>query len=198
MGAPRAQVRDIPDLRTPGVVGKARLLEANAPRRTLSPMDEAHVVRALADDDQLTPAQITKLLGRGRGWVDRRLTLGRRLAPALAGAVDAGRLSATTAHALAPFPRGEQPRLADAILRHGLRTREAEAGNPATCTAPYSTRNSPRTGPPAARPAARRPRSGRTTPHLRAEKSGHFAQALHLLPLGDISPEVDDPFPPRP
>jgi ParB-like chromosome segregation protein Spo0J len=64
-----------------GVVGKARLLEANAPRRTLSPMDEARVVRALTDDDHLTPTQIAKLLGRGRGWVDRRLTLDRRLAP---------------------------------------------------------------------------------------------------------------------
>lgn len=111
----------------PGVVRKARLLEANAPRRTLSAMDEARVVRSLADDDQLTPAQIATLLGRGRGWVDRRLTLGRRLASSLAAHVDDGRLSATTAHALAAFPRAEQPRLADAITRHGLRTREAEA-----------------------------------------------------------------------
>ena len=51
----------------PGVVGKARLLEANAPRRTLSPMDEARVVRALADNDQLTPVQIAKLLGHKAG-----------------------------------------------------------------------------------------------------------------------------------
>jgi len=109
-----------------GVVRKARLLEANAPRRTLSPMDEARVVRSLADDDQLTPTQIAKLLGRGRGWVDRRLTLGRRLAPVVAGHVDAGRLSATTAHRLTAFPRAEQPRLAEALLRHGLRSREAE------------------------------------------------------------------------
>ena len=32
----------------PGVVGKARVLEAHAPRRTLSPMDAARVVRSLA------------------------------------------------------------------------------------------------------------------------------------------------------
>ena len=75
-----------------GVVAKARLLDANAPRRTLSPMDEARVVRSLADDDHLTPAHIATLLGRGRAWVDRRLTLGRRLAPDLAGHVDDGRL----------------------------------------------------------------------------------------------------------
>jgi len=110
-----------------GVVCKARLLDANAPRRTLSPMDEARVVRSLADDDHVSPAQIAKLLGRGRGWVDRRLTLGRRLAPDVAGLVDTGRLSATTASALATLPRGDQKRLADAIERHGLRTRDAEA-----------------------------------------------------------------------
>jgi ParB-like chromosome segregation protein Spo0J len=95
----------------PGVVRKARLLEANAPRRTLSAMDEARVVRSLADDDQLTAPQMAKLLGRGRGWVERRLTLGRRLAPVLAPLVDAGRLSATTAQSLAAYPRAEQPRL---------------------------------------------------------------------------------------
>src|SRR5712691_5963209 len=61
------------------VVAKARLLEANTPRRTVSPMDEARVVRSLSDDEHLSPPQITKLLGRGKAWVDRRLTLGRRL-----------------------------------------------------------------------------------------------------------------------
>jgi ParB-like chromosome segregation protein Spo0J len=110
-----------------GGVAKARLLEANAPRRTLSPMDEARVVRALADDDHLTPTQIGRLLGRGRGWVARRLLLGRRLAPAVVAHVDAGRLSATTVTTLAALPRGEQPRLAEAIVRHGLRPREADA-----------------------------------------------------------------------
>jgi ParB-like chromosome segregation protein Spo0J len=111
----------------PGVVAKARLLEANAARRTLRPMDEARVVRALADEDHLTPAQIGRLLGRGRSWVTRRLLLGRRLAPPATAHVDAGRLSATTAPTLATLPRSEQPRLGEAIVRHGLRTREAEA-----------------------------------------------------------------------
>jgi integrase len=110
-----------------GVVRKARLLEANAPRRTLSPLDEARVVRSLTDDDQLTPTQIAKLLGRGRGWVDRRLNARPSARPAVAAQVDAGRLSATTAQTLATFPRGEQPRLADVLLRHGLRTREEDA-----------------------------------------------------------------------
>jgi len=109
------------------VVAKARLLEANTPTRTLSPMDEARVVQSLTADDHLSPTQIAKLLRRGRGWVDRRLTLGRRLAPDLAGHLDDGRLSATTAHALATWPHAEQKRLAHSIVRHGLRAREADA-----------------------------------------------------------------------
>jgi hypothetical protein len=55
------------------------------------------------------------------------MTLGRRLVPIVTTHVDAGRLSTATAHQLAGFPRAEQPRLADALLRHGLRTREADA-----------------------------------------------------------------------
>jgi ParB-like chromosome segregation protein Spo0J len=119
-----------------GIVAKARLLEANAPRRTLSPMDEARVVRSLADDDHLTPTQIAKLLGRGRGWVDRRLTLGRRLAPDVEAHVDAGRLSATTATApaarrpAAPGGRRDAPRPAHAGGR-GLSHRLAGRGRPA-------------------------------------------------------------------
>ena len=109
-------------------MGKARLLEANSPRRTVSPMDEARVVRSLADDDHLSPTQIAKLLGRGRGWVDRRLTLGRRLAPERG--APPRRRAALGHHRARPghvCPRGEQPRLAESIVRHGLRTREAEA-----------------------------------------------------------------------
>src|SRR6266511_587546 len=96
------------------VVRKASLLEANTPRRTVSPMDEARVVHSLTTDDHLSPPQIAKLLGHGRGWVDRRLTLD-------------GRLSATTATTLALLPHAEQKRLAHSIVRHGLRAREADA-----------------------------------------------------------------------
>jgi ParB-like chromosome segregation protein Spo0J len=110
-----------------GVVGKGRLLEANSPRRTVSALDEARVVRSHSDHDHLSPTQIAKATGRGRAWVDRRLTLGRHLASELAQHLDHGRLSATTAHSLASFPRGEQTRLAESIVRYALRTREAEA-----------------------------------------------------------------------
>jgi ParB/RepB/Spo0J family partition protein len=174
----------------PGVVRQARLLEANAPRRTLSPMDEARVVRSLADDDPLTSAQIAKLLGRGRGWVDRRLTLARRLAPALAAHLDDGRLSGTTAHALTAFPRAEQP-------RHGLRTRETEAFLAAWRVAADDavTREARLRDPRGAGPAPRDPAVsplGTTAQELQArfdQTERALAELLHLDFTGFTDPE---------
>jgi ParB-like chromosome segregation protein Spo0J len=106
-----------------GVVRKARLLEANAPRRTLSPMDEARVVRSLADDDEIAPTQVAKLTGP-RARLGRPPPHPRPSARARRRRARRGRpLSATTAHRLAAFPRAEEPRLADALMRHGLRSR---------------------------------------------------------------------------
>ena len=110
-----------------GAAMKVRILSANAPRRTASPMDEARVAASLADLDQHSPAAIGKLLGRKKTWVERRLTLARRLAPELGVRLDRGRLSLTTALGLSIFGKTEQKRLGEAIFRHALSTREAEA-----------------------------------------------------------------------
>lgn len=106
---------------------KARLLEANSPRKTASPMDEARVVAALAEEDGLSVSAIATLLGRKPPWVERRLALGRRLAKDLASRVDRGHLSLTLATLLSAFAQGEQLRLAGAIQRNLLTTRETEA-----------------------------------------------------------------------
>lgn len=110
-----------------GLLLKSKLLEANCPRKTLSPMDEARVVRSLVEEDGLSPAAASKLLGRRLRWTERRLALARRLAPPLGARLDAGRLSFTVALDLAAFPKSEQTRLALAIERHGLPTRAAQA-----------------------------------------------------------------------
>ena len=163
------------------VLGKARLLEANTPKRTVSPMDEARVVHSLAAADHLSPTQITKVLGRGRAWVDRRLTLGQRLAPEPARHLDAGRLSATTAHALASLPPGEQQRLAESIVRHGLRTREAEAVLATWRAAPDpATREALLRDPRGATPALGEPAVSPLGPTAR-ELQARFLQTEHAL-----------------
>src|SRR2546428_3959567 len=58
-----------------GVVCKARMLEANTPRRTVSAMDGARVVRPPSDDDHLRPTQIAKPPAHAPRRVDRRLNL---------------------------------------------------------------------------------------------------------------------------
>src|SRR5712692_8505903 len=164
-----------------GVMGKARMLEANTPRRTVSPMDEARVVYSLAADDQFSPTQIAKLLGHGRGWVDRRLTLGHRLAPELARHLDEGRLSTTTATTLATLAHPEQKRLAQSIVRHGLGTREADALLAAWRAAPDTpTREALVRDPRAATPAPSEPSVSPLGPTAR-ELQARFLQTEHAL-----------------
>ena len=110
-----------------GITLKARLLEANAGRRTTSAMDEARVVASLVDEDRLSATAVAKLLGRKKTWVARRLLLAGKLAPELKLRLDAGRLCLTVAVALCEFDRRSQVRLADVSSRHGLSTREALA-----------------------------------------------------------------------
>jgi ParB-like chromosome segregation protein Spo0J len=121
--------REVPVIVEPvsGVTTKARLLESNAPARTISAMDEARVVASLMDEDGLSIAAVGKLLGRKQEWVLRRLTLAGKLSSELKTRVDRGRLTLTAALALCDFPRTQQRSLADAIERHGLTTREAQA-----------------------------------------------------------------------
>ena len=110
-----------------GFVMKARLLAANAPARTIGPMDEANVTASLADDDKLSLKAIGKLLGRKRAWIQRRLTLSRKLAPALGFLLDQGRLALSTALALCAFGKDAQMKLSGVVDRHALNTREAAA-----------------------------------------------------------------------
>lgn len=103
------------------------LLEANAPHRTLSPMDEARVVHALRVEDRLGPRAIATLCGRRVEWVTNRLALATGLAPSIAARVDAGAVGPTLALALCGVARSAQESIATAIEKHGLTVREALA-----------------------------------------------------------------------
>jgi hypothetical protein len=110
-----------------GVERKARLLSANSPGKTASAMDEARVVASLSDEDGMSAMAIGKLLGRKKLWVERRLSLARRLPPEAAARLDRGRMAILTALALAEFGAAEQRRLAETCERQGLSCREAAA-----------------------------------------------------------------------
>lgn len=172
---------------------KARLLDANTPRKTASPMDEARVVAALAQEDGLSVPSIAKLLGRKPPWVERRLTLGRRLAKDLAPRVDRGRLSLSLALALSAFAQDEQLRLAGAIERHFLTTRETEAFLATYRAADPATREAllrdPRSGlPPSERPGASP--LGRTAGEI-ASRMDEIERGLLELSSADFSGLLD-------
>ena len=109
-----------------GVQMKARLLAANRPSRTSSPMDEARVVKSLVDEDGLSVPAVGKLLGRKKTWVSRRLIIAGKLAPELACRLDSGALALAVAIDLCAFGKGEQMRLAETVRRHALRNHEAQ------------------------------------------------------------------------
>ena len=104
---------------------KVALLEANRPPRTLSPMDEARVVRDLRRTEQLGPATIAKVCGRKRRWVLQRLTLAEELCESLQQRLDEGGLGVTLAHALCALADAEQQAVVGAADRHGLKGQEA-------------------------------------------------------------------------
>ena len=110
-----------------GPAAKALLLRANAPRRTLTPMDEARVLQSLLNEDGLTLTAAAKLLGKTRSWASKRHALVRDLTPSLQKAVDEARLPLSVAYPLCGFIEEQQLELGNAILRAGLSATNATA-----------------------------------------------------------------------
>lgn len=107
-------------------VAHALVLLLNMKARSVTGLDEALVIRALAEEDKLTLAEIGDLLGRDKSFCSRRLRLARDLDPALVSKVREGRLAVSVAAMLSVLPRGNQTLLADTIVREGLSARETE------------------------------------------------------------------------
>jgi len=110
-----------------GLEQKVALLEANRPPRTLTPMDEARVVRSIRLEEKLGPKGIARVLGRKSTWVTTRLMLSERLSEAVVGLVDKGDVGITLAHALCALDDTAQEAVCETIARHGLKGQEALA-----------------------------------------------------------------------
>lgn len=104
----------------------AAVLLLNMRARGVTGLDEALVIRALAEEDGLTLAEIGGVLGRDKSFCSRRLKLARDLDPALVAKVREGSLSVSVATMLAVLPRGNQTQLSATVVREGLSARETE------------------------------------------------------------------------
>ena len=120
-----------------GLEQKVALLEANRPPRTLTPMDEARVVRAIRLEEKLGPKGIARVLGRKPSWVTTRLMLAERLSETVVCLVDKGEVGVTLAHALCALDYTAQEAVCETILRHGLKGQEALALTSAYRTASH-------------------------------------------------------------
>ncbi len=105
---------------------RASMLSLNSRARGLTGLDEALVIRSLAEEDGLTLAEVGELLGRDKSFCSRRLKLARDLDPAVIARVRDGSLAVSMGVLLAMLPRGNQLQLATTIVREGLSKRETE------------------------------------------------------------------------
>jgi len=105
-------------------VCKAAIIQLNR-LRPIRELEEAMVLSSLHREEGLTQREIAVLLGRHKSWVSRRIALIERLCGEVLDDIRLGLLSATVGRELAKLPRGNQPEIAAALVKHRLSTREA-------------------------------------------------------------------------
>jgi len=97
---------------------KRRLLLANAPQRTLSPLDEGLVARSLLEDDGLTATAAAKLLGHKKKWITQRISFTQKLSVQAQQWLTTKKIGPTLAHYLTSLPRDDQDKLLECFSCH--------------------------------------------------------------------------------
>ena len=103
---------------------KAAVLQLNWASQSVSDLEEGWVVHALCREDGLTQAEVGELVGRGRSWVSRRLSLVERLCDEVQSQLRLGLITKSVGRELARVPRGTQEPLLETIIAHGLSSRQ--------------------------------------------------------------------------
>ncbi len=107
-------------------VGKARIIQLNQASRSISDIEEALVLRSLHRQEGLSQVEISVLLGRGKSWVCRRISLIEKLSDSVQEHIRLGLISTSVGRAFSPLPRGNQKEVLDAVLKHHLGKRAVE------------------------------------------------------------------------
>jgi ParB-like chromosome segregation protein Spo0J len=110
---------------TSDVEAKVRIAELHD-GRGLTEIEEAWLVYSLCREHGLAQGAVAQQLGRHKSWVCRRLMLVEALDAAVQADVRLGLLVARAAVALAQLPRGNQPAVAEIVVRRGLTVRQTE------------------------------------------------------------------------
>ncbi|MEW6711902.1 MAG: ParB/RepB/Spo0J family partition protein [Candidatus Riflebacteria bacterium] len=107
-------------------VGKARIIQLNQASRSISDIEEALVLRSLHLDEKLSQTEISKLVGKDKSWVCRRISLIEKLSEEVQESIRLGLISKSSGRLLGVLPRGNQDAVLDAILKRKLGKRAVE------------------------------------------------------------------------
>ncbi len=107
-------------------VAKACMIQLNRKGGLITDLEEAMVCESLYREDRLTQLEIATLLGRHKSWVSRRLSLIERLCEEALNHIRLGLITSSIGRELARLPRGNQPKVLEAILKHRLCSRQCQ------------------------------------------------------------------------
>jgi ParB family chromosome partitioning protein len=105
---------------------KIMLMSYNWTNQSMEVWEEAMVLKALLEGDDLDQRQLAKLVGRSPSWVSRRLSLINKLDEEVASEIRMGSLTSRHARALMRLPRGNQIDVARVISDFHLSSRLSE------------------------------------------------------------------------
>lgn len=105
---------------------KIMLMSYNWTNQSMEVWEEAMILKALLEGDNLEQRQLAKLVGRSPSWVSRRLSLISKLDEEVASEIRMGSITSRHARALIRLPRGNQVEVARVISDFHLSSRLSE------------------------------------------------------------------------
>jgi ParB family chromosome partitioning protein len=102
---------------------KIMLMSYNWTNQSIEVWEEAMVLKALLEGDDLEQRQLARLVGRSPSWVSRRLSLISKLDEEVASEIRMGSITSSHARALMRLPRGNQIDVARVISGFHLSSR---------------------------------------------------------------------------
>lgn len=105
---------------------KRMLLAANAPARTLTPLDEALVVRSLVETEKLSPRAAGNLLRKKKVWIMQRLMMATKLSETSQAKLGNAQIGPTVGNLLTALSEQDQDKLTECFSGHKLRVCEQQ------------------------------------------------------------------------
>ena len=111
-------------LETDSQGAKAAIFQLNRVAGKPVELEEAWIIHSLVHQDRMTQADVAKLFGRHKSWVNRRLALLQRLCDGALESLKLGLITPTQARHLTRLPRGNQTAVLAAASQESLTSRE--------------------------------------------------------------------------